>query len=219
MQFANNNFKISNHCGCGGIGRRNRFRFYRPCDVGVRVPSSVPQKFTNKSPIPKEENMPDELECNSVVEKEKIKAIKSAQAARIALVQILFAFQILNNKKEAENLLQDIISDNATNIYSKASSSIIDREYLNTTFEITLENLETIDSYIKTFMSKDWQIERLPKVVLAILRAGIAELMRKHLSPSIIINEYINIAKKMNHENEKAFIHSVLDKVAAKLSQ
>lgn len=162
--------------------------------------------------------MPDKLDHNSVIEQEKIKTIKRAQAARIALVQILFAFQILGSEKAARDLLQDIVSDSPASIYSKASRAMIDAEYLGITLEVALENMENIDNYIKTFMSKSWQIERLPKVVLAILRAGIAELMRKHLSPSIIINEYVNIAKKMNHHNEKAFIHSILDKVAAKFS-
>ena len=70
-------------------------------------------------------------------------------------------------------------------------------------------------SLIKLFLGKKWRLERLPKLVLAILRVGIGEILIDNQKgiPNII-NDYLQITKSLNHFQELGFINSILDKVA-----
>ena len=83
----------------------------------------------------------------------------------------------------------------------------------------TVSNLDEIDSYIKKYMSEKWTIERINKVALAVLRISIYTLLfQKDISPSIIIDEAISIARDFGAEDSYKFINAVLDKISKEIS-
>ena len=76
------------------------------------------------------------------------------------------------------------------------------------------ENLSDIDKIIGANILKSWSIDRLSKVIIAILRCGICELLILHNSyKAILINDYLQIAKSLGHDAEKGFINKILDQV------
>lgn len=77
----------------------------------------------------------------------------------------------------------------------------------------TIENITEIDEKIKSHL-KNWTIDRLNKVTLAILRMSVYSLLyTKDVTPSIIIDEAVDIAKSYGVDDSYKFINAVLDNI------
>lgn len=138
------------------------------------------------------------------------------KVARLVAVQCIYSYQIVHSKKHLKELARDMVNSWEDNKYYKFTKSRVNEEYLNNILEITLSNIDKINADIIEFVSSNIQMERISKVVLAILQVAIAEIYRKELDFAIVINEYLNIATYLNYESQKGFINSILDKVAKK---
>ena len=134
--------------------------------------------------------------------------------ARLIAVQSLYHFEILKSLESTFQLASDMVDTWKENKYFKFPGSRVCRDSLRKLLKVTLDNLESIDSNISANLQDDWKLDRIPKVVLAILRVAIGELYCKELDHPIIIDEYLNIADYMNHKGEKGFVNHVLDHVA-----
>ena len=77
-----------------------------------------------------------------------------------------------------------------------------------------LKNIEQIDELIKTHLAKNWTFDRLNKVTLAILRISIFSIIhQKEISPSIVIDEAIDLAKQFDSDESFKFINAMLDTI------
>ena len=77
-----------------------------------------------------------------------------------------------------------------------SSKSIVDKE-------------EILD-LIKANLKKDWAIERISKVNLAILEIAIYEIKYQELPFKVAINEAVELAKKYGDEAAPLFVNGVL---------
>jgi len=74
-----------------------------------------------------------------------------------------------------------------------------------------IENIKVIDETIKKHL-QNWDITRLNRVDLAILRMSVYTLMfQKDISPSIVIDEAIEICLEYGTDDSYKFINGVLD--------
>jgi len=80
------------------------------------------------------------------------------------------------------------------------------------------ENRSEIDKVIQQF-SSNWKIDRMATIDRNLLRVAIFELKfaTTPLSPSIIINEAIEIAKIYGGTDSSSFVNGILDQVARSL--
>ena len=77
----------------------------------------------------------------------------------------------------------------------------------------TLENIQAIDDCIRAHL-ENWDFTRLSRVDLAILRLSAYTLMyQKDMSPSIVINEAIGLAKEFGSDDSYRFVNGVLDAI------
>ncbi|MCL2763661.1 MAG: transcription antitermination factor NusB [Treponema sp.] len=82
----------------------------------------------------------------------------------------------------------------------------------------SLENIKDIDKMIKSHL-ENWDISRLNRVDLAILRISVYTLMyQKEISPSIVIDEAIGICREYGADDSFKFINGVLDSIRKTLS-
>lgn len=89
----------------------------------------------------------------------------------------------------------------------------VDTDYLNKTMDDLIDNLEEIDKYI-TENSKDWKLNRIAKVDLAVLRVAISEILYNDTIPeSVSINEAVEISKKYSSEDSHKFVNGILGTV------
>ena len=77
----------------------------------------------------------------------------------------------------------------------------------------TVENIIAIDKTIDSHL-ENWDLCRLNKVDLAVLRMSVYTLMfQKDLHPSIVIDEAIDIAKEFGTDDSYRFVNGVLDSI------
>jgi len=76
-----------------------------------------------------------------------------------------------------------------------------------------IENIKVIDETIKKHL-QNWDITRLNRVDLAILRMSVYTLMfKRDISPSIVIDEAIGICLEYGAEDSFKFVNGVLDSI------
>lgn len=73
-------------------------------------------------------------------------------------------------------------------------------------------NLEHVDAVINTYL-KEWDLANIGNVERAILRLGTYELLYSELDDAVIINEAIELAKKLCNDTSPKFINGVLDAI------
>lgn len=126
--------------------------------------------------------------------------------SRVAAIQGLYSWE-MNEDKEAA----DVTSFNW--IENKKEDD--DLTFARLILSGALENINEIDSEIKSRLSPKWEFSRVNKVALAILRASAYSLLyQKDLESAIIINEAVEIAKSFGVDDQTAFINGVLDRIA-----
>lgn len=77
----------------------------------------------------------------------------------------------------------------------------------------TISNFAEVNESIALY-SKNWRIERMPRVDLTILRLGAFEILRRSDIPkSVTINEAVELAKKFGAEGSASFVNGLLDKI------
>ena len=83
-------------------------------------------------------------------------------------------------------------------------------EYIKSVFNGIETNKEEILKMISDNLKRDWTIERISKVNLAVLEIAIFEIKYNELPFKIVINEAVEIAKKYGDEAAPLFVNGVL---------
>ena len=77
----------------------------------------------------------------------------------------------------------------------------------------TIENIESIDKSIAE-ISQHWDMDRIAKVDLAILRiSAFSILYQPEIPCSVVINEAVEIAKKYGSDRSYKFVNGLLDAI------
>ena len=122
--------------------------------------------------------------------------------ARELLMQAVFQMEA---QKDSSNQLFELLIDERNPDKSSLS-------YLRTNFENIRRNIDEIDNKIDEF-AKGRGSKRMPKSVLAVLRAAIGEMLYYDTPNPIVINEAVEIAKKYCGDDDEKFINGVLGSI------
>ena len=88
-----------------------------------------------------------------------------------------------------------------------------DSTYIRNKLEAIVDKLEEIDQIIATTV-ENWDISRIGKVDLAIIRLAIYEIKYDDTIPTpVAINEAVELAKKYGGDESPSFVNGVLAKV------
>ena len=87
------------------------------------------------------------------------------------------------------------------------------KKYLVEIFEGISKNKETILDLISNNLKKDWDIQRISKVNLAILEIAISEIKYTDIPFKVAINEAVELAKKYGDEAAPLFVNGILASV------
>ena len=81
-------------------------------------------------------------------------------------------------------------------------------------------NKKEIDKLIIKNLNGKWTLERLPKVISAVLSVAISEInLFPKTSIKIIVSEYLEIAQSFHNVDEIRFINAILDKIHKDLNK
>lgn len=87
-------------------------------------------------------------------------------------------------------------------------------DYIKTVFKGVYENLETLDNIISK-NAIGWNISRISKTALSVLRLSIFEIkFIEDIPVSVSINEAVELCKKYATKEDAAFVNGILSTVA-----
>ena len=90
------------------------------------------------------------------------------------------------------------------------------RKFINDVVNgVESHKLEIIEM-IKQNLKQEWEIERISKVNLALLKLSIYEIVYKELPYKVAINEAVELAKKYGEDTSASFINGVLASIVKK---
>ncbi len=127
--------------------------------------------------------------------------------ARETVTTLLYANDIGN--KDIDKFLDEILEDKKIRNRQK--------EFALSLYNGVMENIEDIDKELNSHM-QSWDFSKVGKIERAILRLGTYELMYSDLDRAVIINEALEIVKKLADAKATKFINGVLDAVKKRYS-
>lgn len=135
----------------------------------------------------------------------------SRTESRRMAFELLYSFEVQNvNLSEKKELLEIYIENNQIN-----DKRVI--EYLEDVINGVSNNEIYIVKNISDNLAQNWQIERISKVNIAILKLAIFEITYKELPYKVVINEAVELAKAYGDDNSSAFVNGVLAKIVKDL--
>ena len=91
-------------------------------------------------------------------------------------------------------------------------------EYCISVFSGVYENIEQIDALINEH-SNGWNVNRIGKVSLAVMRLAIFELLfRDDIPASVSVNEAVELCKKFATTDDASFVNGVLGTLVRKVA-
>lgn len=141
------------------------------------------------------------------------KKINKAKLARLVAIQCIFSK--ISNPTEQE--IDEIIFYLLDSFKKHKSYQILadsDMKILVKLARSVSENLDSIKILASKYIAKEWRFERLGKAIQAILYVSCYDILHTTEDVAAVMNQYLEIAKELNHDGEVGFINSVLDQVA-----
>ena len=128
----------------------------------------------------------------------------SRKKARDNAFKCIYELEFIKDKS-----LDDILS----NCYEENNNSEEEKQYIQIILNGVKENIEKIDSIILSKL-KNWSLDRIAKIDLAILRLAIYEILYVDSIPNkVSANEAVELAKTYGNNDSKSFVNGVIAKV------
>ncbi len=129
-------------------------------------------------------------------------------AIREKAFELIYSLEI---QKQDGSLNQEDLQE-AVDLYIE-NNEITDKsakEYIQDAIFGIENNKEKIVNQIEKNLKKDWKLDRISKIDLAILKLAIYEIQYKKLPFKVVINEAVELAKKYGEDSSKNFVNGVL---------
>ena len=135
------------------------------------------------------------------------------QAARLAAVQAIYQWQ--EGQHGPAEIIDQFLKVRRGEAGEGGMRRDADQPLFRDVVEGTVSHKEELEQIVSGALAEDWTLERIDRLVRAILMAGAYELLhRKDVPARVAINEYVEIAHAFYDQGEPTFINSVLDRVA-----
>ena len=96
----------------------------------------------------------------------------------------------------------------------------LNKNFLKTLLVTFNEEKNKVDGLIESNLQKNWNLKRLPIVLLSILRVAVTEMIiSKNTSIGIIASEYIMFTESFYTESEYLFTNAILEKIYLNLQK
>ena len=118
--------------------------------------------------------------------------------------ELLYSLEIQKNEKsEYSEQIEMFLNEQEIN-QEKAKT------YINQTILGINENEEEILKLISQNLKEKWDISRVSKINITLLKLATYEIVYAKLPYKVVVNEVVEIAKKYGDENSPSFINGIL---------
>ena len=122
--------------------------------------------------------------------------------ARESVIGLLYAYDLGN--EGIVKFVDEILEDKKIRNQQK--------EFALKLFNGTVGNIERIDEEIKLYLTQG-TLEDLGSVEKSILRLAVYEILFENLQKAIVINEAIELSKRLASDGAPKFVNGLLDKI------
>ena len=137
----------------------------------------------------------------------------SRTESRRMAFELLYSFEVQKlDEAEIEEQLKLYIENNEIK-----NTRVI--EYLEDAINGISKNEKEIVKNISDNLAKNWQIDRVSKVNIAILKLAIYEILYKKLPYKVVINEAVELAKAYGEDSSSAFVNGVLANIVKDIKE
>lgn len=137
----------------------------------------------------------------------------SRTESRRMAFELLYSFEVQKlAKQEQKEQLNLYIENNEVQ-----DKKVI--EYLEDAINGINENEQEIVKNISDNLAKNWQIDRVSKINIAILKLAIFEILYRKLPYKVVINEAVELAKAYGDDNSSAFVNGVLANIVKDIEE
>ena len=142
-------------------------------------------------------------------------------AARLAAVQALYQIELTGTSPD--RVLGEFVAhrigaqprDASDEASSDEAVGETDRELFAAIVRGASERRAELDEMVGSSLAEGWSLERMDRVLRALLRAGAFELFARPETPArVAITEYVGVANAFYEGREPGFVNGVLDKLA-----
>ena len=133
-------------------------------------------------------------------------------AARLAAVQALYQIQLAGQPGEI------VVGEFIEHRFGESPLRAPDIDMFRDIVRNVLARRAELEPLVAGALAADWRLDRLDKVMQALLLSGAYELVaRPDVPTAVIINEYVELAHAFFEDEQAGFAHAVLDKVAREI--
>ena len=96
----------------------------------------------------------------------------------------------------------------------------LNKNFLKTLLVTFNQEKNKVDGLIESNLQKNWNLKRIPVVLLSILRVAVTEMIvSKNTSIGVIASEYIMFTESFFTDNEYLFTNAILEKIFINLKK
>jgi len=144
----------------------------------------------------------------------------SRRKGRILAFQALYAWDA-NSSQAKKNGLAERLMDFSWTEKDKEKETTLKGEaaaFPRLLFTGTVENIAVVDKMIQEHL-ENWDLKRLNRVDLAVLRMSVYTLMfQTTMPPKVVIDEAIDISREFGTDDSYRFVNGVLDGIRKTLA-
>lgn len=123
------------------------------------------------------------------------------------------AFKLIYEKEIQKEIEEDTLGIFLT---SQEIEDETVKEYLKDILFGVSKNEDRINELINENLKENWDISRISKINLSLLKIAIYEMIYNELPYKIAINEVVELAKKYSDDQAQSFINGVLASIVKK---
>lgn len=137
-------------------------------------------------------------------------------AARLAAVQALYQIDITGISPS--KVVAEFVEHRFDKVVDGLTDEQPDPELFSDLVRGASARCDEVDRLVGDSLTDTWTVERLEKILRAILRLGAYELVARVDVPArVVITEYVDVAKAFFDESQPKLVNGVLDALARRL--
>lgn len=134
--------------------------------------------------------------------------------ARLSAVQALYQLAMRDDESAAA-IAEEFVAHRLSQPIDGEMLAKADQAHFRDILTGAGERLSTIDAALEPALADGWRLERMDRLLVAILRAAVYELIaRPDIPTKVVLNEYVEVAKAFYSSAEVRLVNAVLDKVS-----
>ena len=143
------------------------------------------------------------------------KKVSPKTCSRYVAIQALYNSNYQNDYEVVKNYFLDTSKFKLEFDFKITSQKYkLNKNFLKTLLVTFNQEKNKVDSLIESNLEKDWNLKRLPIVLLSILRVAVTEMIiSRNTSIGIIASEYIMFTESFYTEKEYVFTNAILEKI------